>query len=411
MPTIDIERDYRGQRLTFAFPEIHPAAKLSIVFNQTLRIPDDGKQHALPPGLGTFPIKKLDDYLDRVPAKWVPQGGVMVPMYQAEALWMGFHADTDHERGVNYPFAIRVAAGMRSAVTGEEFNTESGLGRAGEKQDYLVHPGQPYLDGFVVEEGVIKQFIAAVLGEGYTAEGQLSGEEKFGGIQFQVFPMKREVFEAKYPVRPPTRIGERRMRSAGGGGMKGMTLGGGGGAYESMGGGAESYSYGAGAASASINNVSEEGVMRSLSAMPKAEMGLGVGGQMKQEVYKDDHGVEAWDTNGARTFVHLANSLAWKIITRESPPPSPATARAYRSAGYTWFDHYNKDADVLGGTALTKSLQSVLELGFQKVLAGGEGMLPDNGIGELPGQKPVQLGDKRPPSAPEGQSGIRDGKW
>ena len=58
-------------------------------------------------------------------------------------------------------------------------------------QDYMVVPGQPWLDGFCVEKGLIRQFVAMPLGEGYTPEEQLTGEAEHGGLQIAVYPMKR----------------------------------------------------------------------------------------------------------------------------------------------------------------------------------------------------------------------------
>ncbi len=461
MPTVDT----LNNQLVFSFPEVHPSAILRVIFHQTLRIPDDGKKHNLPPDLGAFPIRKLDGYLDRVPAKWVPQGGVMVPVYAAEALWMSFHVENDNARGAAYPFAIRVAAGMRSALTGEAFDTEVGLGKEGDKQDYAVQPGQKWLDGFVIEGGVVRQFISAPLGEGYTAEGQLSGEEKFGGIQLQVFPMRRETFETKYPLRPPPSV-SRMMRSRSGCQSKGScgpSAAFSSGVLKSAGGMASGQSLqmeshlinddgGAPCAGPAAGGTYSAGDIKVLSldeamakrpemydsaaggmepnsgggerspahirhrrsavlAAPKAEMGLGVGGTMDQAVFADPHGREAWAATGARLFVHLTNSLAWKIITREDPPKSPATEAMYRKVGYPFYDYYRKDVEALQGTALNQGLQSVLELGFQKILTGGEGLLPDNGVGELPGQAIVQVGDKRE-GQPEVQGGnVRDGAW
>ena len=75
-------------------------------FQRTLRIPDDGKTYPLPPGLGTFPVSRVEDYKDRVPGAWLEHGGVFIPMYQREALWINFHA--------RYwkPNAVKVAVGV-----------------------------------------------------------------------------------------------------------------------------------------------------------------------------------------------------------------------------------------------------------------------------------------------------------
>ena len=101
-------------RLTFRFPEVHPEAACSIHFQRTLRIPDDGKDYPLPPGLGAFPLRHLDDYARTVPGEWLKRGGVVMPMYQAEAMWICF-GDWRRE----YPFAVKVATGKINAVRGE----------------------------------------------------------------------------------------------------------------------------------------------------------------------------------------------------------------------------------------------------------------------------------------------------
>ena len=49
---------------------------LRVDFLRTLRIPDDGKTYPLPPGLGRFPVRRVDDYAARVPTAWREHGGV-----------------------------------------------------------------------------------------------------------------------------------------------------------------------------------------------------------------------------------------------------------------------------------------------------------------------------------------------
>ena len=182
--------------LKFSFPEVHPEASLTIDFQRTLRIPDDDRVYPLPPGLGRFPVRHVDDFADRVPSSWLEHGGVMMPMYQSEALWLHFHGTQLVTDGPVYPFAIRVATGKIDAVTGKQW--ESGLARR--PQNYLVHPGQPWLDGYAVSKGMIRQFVAMPLGSGYSVEEQVTGKAEHGGLQVQVFPMKREVFERRFPV-------------------------------------------------------------------------------------------------------------------------------------------------------------------------------------------------------------------
>lgn len=166
--------------LVFRFPEIHDHAMLRIDFKRTLRIPDDNRSYDLPPSLGSFPLAHIDDHADCVPASWNEHGGVFLPMYQAEALWMNFSAT------MQYPFAVKIAAGKINAVTGKEWNRELHSG----PQDYMSIPRQPWLDGFCVSESHIRQFVAMPLGKGYTAEEQLTGKAEHGGLQIIVYPMK-----------------------------------------------------------------------------------------------------------------------------------------------------------------------------------------------------------------------------
>ena len=76
--------------LTFRFPEVHDKASCRISFQRTLRIPDDGKDYPLPPGLGEFPLRHLDDFENGVLGEWSARGGVVYPMYQSEAMWLNF---------------------------------------------------------------------------------------------------------------------------------------------------------------------------------------------------------------------------------------------------------------------------------------------------------------------------------
>ena len=140
------------------------SARCSISFQRTLRIPDDGRDYPLPPGLGCFPLRHLDDYAERLSDEWVRRGGVIMPMSQADAMWLnfdGYHA---------YPFALKIATGKVCAITGEHWINHLNT----DPQDYLVLPEQPWLDGYCVEKGVIRQFVAMPLGKGYTVEEQLT---------------------------------------------------------------------------------------------------------------------------------------------------------------------------------------------------------------------------------------------
>jgi hypothetical protein len=133
-------------RLSLTNDTLHLGDGLTVSFLRTLRIPDDGKTYPLPPGLGRFPIRSVDDYASRVPSEWREHGGVFLPMYQREAMWISFAGE--HWK----PRAVKVGLGKVCALTGERW-TES-LGS--EPQNYIVTPPQPWLDGIAVKKGLIR---------------------------------------------------------------------------------------------------------------------------------------------------------------------------------------------------------------------------------------------------------------
>ena len=79
---------------------------VTVDFQRTLRIPETGV-HPLPPGLGRFPLRRVADYPNTAPAEWLVRGGVMLPVYQREAMWLSFVSSE--------PAALQVAIGKAAA--------------------------------------------------------------------------------------------------------------------------------------------------------------------------------------------------------------------------------------------------------------------------------------------------------
>ena len=327
MGTVEIS----GSNLVFHLPEVHPQARMRVKLHRTLRIPDDGKRYALPPSFGGFPMERVDDQPD-APALWKEHGGVMVPMHQSEALWMAFSSESVDSG--QYQFAVKIAAGKVSAVTGDPWKPGLTPG------DYVVVPKQPWIDGYVVEKGVVRQFVATPLGAGFTAEAQITGEEKVGGIQIEVFAMKRDAFERRFPKRNNV------LRSAG---MRKS------GASLST---ADEYSRGDGPIACAANG----------------DMGLSAGGTMHQEIFADMYSANEWDTtHSVKCFVHLTNSLVWRAITGKEAPSAPITAKEYEKIGYPWFSYYDEGPAVDAAEKL-KGLKSVKQMSEEKKMP----MLPEN---------------------------------
>ncbi len=306
--------ELQNDQLEFRFPEVHEHASLTISFQRTLRIPDDNRDYPLPPGLGRFPLTHVDDHADGVPETWVRHGGVMLPMHQAEAMWISFHAD--------YPMAVKVAAGKINALTGQRWKNEISK----RPQDYLVVPGQPWLDGFCVRKGVVRQFVAMPLGGGFSAEEQLTGTAEHGGLQIIVYPMKTETYEE--------------LRTAV--------------AYSAF-------------ASPPVD----------AKMYSSLEMGLAPGGLMRQEIYRDHYGFDAWDVSvQSRCFVHILNSLQYAAVCGVEPPNKPPTATEYTAAGLPWFEYYGGDLEALEGAKALSGLDSVAVKEWREGVLSLEGNEP-----------------------------------
>ncbi len=312
-------------RLEIRFPEVNRAAGTTLEFHCTLRIPDDGRAYPLPPGLGCFPLHTVDELGDRAPAAWTEEEGIFFPMYQAEALWLNFLG--------GYPVALKIATGKICALTGQPWSPDL----VSEPQNYVVIPDQLWLDGFCVGQGLIRQFVAMPLGDGYSAEEQLTGLAQHGGLQFVAYPMKDEVFEKLHP-------------------------GAGEGEYFPQ--------------------------MRIMS--PPSDMGLAPGGLMHQDIYEDEYGLEVWDQSaGISCFVHVLNSLQYQAVTGNVPPSEPLSAAAYTHFGLPWFEYYNHDLKALEGSPTLAELDSVAARKTkqdQGPLEDNEAVRPDN-IVTLQGDK------------------------
>ena len=77
----------------------------------------------------------------------------------------------------------KVASGKFNAISGEPWRDSLNH----DPQDYLVLPTQPWLDGYCVEEGIIRQFVAMPYGEGNTVEEQLTGAAEHGSLQIVAY--------------------------------------------------------------------------------------------------------------------------------------------------------------------------------------------------------------------------------
>jgi hypothetical protein len=182
------------------------------------------------------------------------------------------------------------------------------------------------LDGYCVEKGVIRQFVAMPLGQGFSVEEQITGEAEHGGLQIVAYPMKAEVAEK---LRRPSTV----LRLPSG--------------------------------------LSETKTM--FRKVSDADMGLAPGGRMIQDIHDDPYGMAAWDLrHSARCFVTIANTEAWQEISGEAPPTQPPSAKSYNEAGLPWFEHYDADPKPVRGSDRLAGLKSWFRMGGASTVASAD---------------------------------------
>ena len=269
--------------IRLAGDHIYVGSGFSMSFQRTLRVPE-GREFPLPPGFGAFPIARVDAGAAGLPGVWRTAPAFAVPLHQQEALWLGFMGTS------RSPKALKIAAGGINVLSGTAW--EEGLHDT--PQDYIVVPDQPWLDGFNAGGTFVRQFVAARLGSGASAEEQLT-KGSTGGLQFELYQPDL------------AKVRSRRREQA-----------------------------------------REPDVARQA-------LGLGAGGRIRQKVYKDPYGLDVWVRGVTRWVVHLLNTEQFRRRTRRDPGPSPISAQSYVDAGLPWFDLYDEDAasvpasDVLAG--------------------------------------------------------------
>lgn len=295
--------ELKNNSLTFRFPKVHRKAVGEIEFMRTLRVPDDGRHYPLPASLGVFHLEHIEDHAETVPTGWLKRGGVLLPMYQSEAMWIAFVGA--------YPMAIKIATGKINALTGEVWNNAL----SDDPQDYLVLSDQPWLDGYATERGTVRQFVATQLGRGETAEEQITGKPEFGGIQILAYPMKADVYHELFEQERNDIESEYRDIAL---------------------------------------------FRRSSVSETCPAMGMAPGGQINQEIYDDEYGLDAWDLEaGSRCFLHTVNSEHWHALTGLSMPTKPITPKDYQAEGIPWFNYYADDKKPLPGSKVLNSLKSL----------------------------------------------------
>jgi len=316
-------------------------------FQRTCRVPE-GRINSLPAGLGSFPIYKVSDFKSGAPKDWKEEG-YFFPMYKQEAMWINF------SRNYRNPRAMIIAAGNINAITGKPFDLskdkfarnrrkkKSGeLSIRIEEGNYIVTPPQPWIDGWKAEDGKVYQFVAAEMGSGETVEGQITGEEKIGGIQIISYKLKKGVKLIRETMPNEYMIGGGWLEPS----------------FDSC---FESALF--------MNSKGLDSAVRCCAMNSVQSMGLGRGGEISQKIYPDPYGLKVWEPNPSKVIrLYLVSSADFKQVTGHDAPATPVTYEAYQALGLPWFELYDSKY---------KDIQGSNVFGKLKPVSGGSGAKPN----------------------------------
>ncbi|KAI1611209.1 integral membrane protein [Exophiala viscosa] len=348
--------------------------QLEISFKRTVRIPDNRDKFNLPPDMGNFPLYKTEQYAQSLPESIVAKRGIFLPMYQLEAMWINFEATA--------PFAVKVYAGSINAVSGQpvaksdasKVHPQSLVSQKASVQDYVVVPGQKWLDGFATDNGLVRQFVATKLGDGYTVEAQVTAQEVYGGLQIEVTPAVVTGQDRQSPVQASVKTlhsltlhidnlttvedlkKEIRARECIPEDQQRCIFGG-----KQMVDHATVFSYTGGIKDAAMQVVLR---LRGGGTVPGAksmEMGLAAGGSIKQVIVPDGYPVATWHKSATIVFnVQLLDAANFEAVTGLLAPETPITMDTYAELGLPFFKLHEHPSGVHASFEQVKSVGEMI---------------------------------------------------
>jgi len=307
---------------------------LEVTFHRTVRVAEGRAASNLPPSLGRMHLYKVSDYRNNCPTDWADDA-LFMSLHDTEAMWISFHS-------YSKPVAVLVGAGGVNALTGQKLGTKL------EKDNYLVCPPQPWIDGWKDVDGTVHQFVATPhkKGEGITVAEQLIGaDSKTGAIGLAIFDPKDDakIKTKYYPYQGV--MGQPYSTTMDWGPVSGIT------GYTGPTG------YLAQASFTGSLHSGESVVPKSLlrSFAPHVEMGIGKGGKIIQKIYEDPHGIEVWKDKPTVVFAfYLVDAKTAEEITGEKVA-APVVHDNYSGPWFGLQDE--KEKDVLG-TSIFSGLKS-----------------------------------------------------
>jgi hypothetical protein len=272
--------------------------RVTVSFHRTLRVPDNGDNYPLPPSFGRMMPYACAAHRNQVPRDWLLPDSFFIPLHQREALWLGFDGQAWH------PSALVIGAEGVNVITGEPWDVPL----SASAQNYVVVPDQPWLDGIRTATGLVRQFIAVPLGEGFTLSEQMQTTSTHHGIQLRVHEAKPGRFAEESPQ----------------------------------------------------NHGRLDDIMPQRTAVPGRGLGIGAGGAIVQRIYPDPYGIASWEIEPAAcAHIQIVNSAEFATITGELPPPSPISAADYTANGLPWFELWDEERGDLGSHPALERIRSI----------------------------------------------------
>ncbi|QSZ31442.1 hypothetical protein DSL72_001007 [Monilinia vaccinii-corymbosi] len=353
-------------RLTYV--HAHSTELLDISLRRTIRVPENGEAHGLPPDCGAFPIYSVREYAGGLSEEMVLKGGVFVPIYQREAMWINFKS--------THPFAVKIYVGGVNAVSGEpaaeslatNLRRKATLDKGKSIQDYVVTGprGQLWLDGIAKLDGKVMQFVATSVGNGYSIEAQITGEDRVCGVQMEIIPsviksidghicvktltgkvmwfafnnhMTVEVLKMKLEQIEGQPVSEQRLVFAGKQLNDDRKL--------------SEYGVKAGSTIHLVLKLRGGGARPdpkvSESNVRNPEMAIAAGGLIKQTIIKDFVPSADWDQDNTLMLnIQMLNADVFQRVVGINAPPTPISADTYARYGYPFYKIYEERSGVQG---------------------------------------------------------------
>ncbi|KAF2031589.1 hypothetical protein EK21DRAFT_99541 [Setomelanomma holmii] len=308
----------------------------------------------LPPNLGAFPLKPVSTYADKLTASMVSKGSLFFPMYQCEAMWINFSCKQRQD------YMMKIYFGGVDAISGESAieTAATKLRRQQRKaegkllQDYIVVPGQLWLDGIANSDGTVRQFFAMPFGSGHSVEHQVTGQDAAGGIQIEITPYKERPgdghlitiltltgkhIELNTSKTDTIEIIKNRIHEKEGI-PNHVTL----------------ESYGVTKKSTLFLILRLRG-----GGAPQHEMSVAAGGQIHQVIEKDHLG-EDWLVDRTTVFnVQVLNSAVYRAVTGNAPPTKPVDAQTYKNNNLPFVKLYEEPSGISGDFSMVKSIGEI----------------------------------------------------